>query len=271
MRVLVASIMVMVLLVVAGYAGFVRFFVNPPEGVLNYTYTRTRLLLYSFSLLGELTPGEIKLLYEATCTRRCHSRDVIERTPRTAKEWEEIVERMSEKSYIRRPVRESVVIYLQENFLSNVPTMISDELMRFLKRHMWRMDFGEDDLYIDIIYIPHKLRDVLPYLGVKEEVSTDRTIFLVFLNTHQSVLPDWNLANLSVLMYKGRELKPVEWNVFYTDSKGHHKEGLLFFPPIRVEELSGFEVVIAPPGLKKRRFFWQLPIPDFEGDYEKKL
>ncbi len=271
MRAIFITIAVILSLVFTLYAGFVYFFVSPAEGGLNYTYTRARLLLHSFSIVKELTPAETKLLYEATCTRKCHSRDVIERTPRTAKEWEDIVERMSRKASMREPVKQAVVAYLQEKFLSNVPTIISDELMRFLKRYLWRMDFGEDDLYIDIIYIPQKLRDVLPYLGVKEEVDPDKTTFLVFLNTHQSVLPPWDLAKLSVLMYKGERLEPAEWKVIYVDSKGHHKEGLLVFPSIKVEDVEGFEVVISPPGIKKRRFFWQLPVPDFEGDYEKRI
>ncbi len=271
MRALLISIVLMAAMVIAGYAGFVYFFVNPSEGGIHYTYTRARLLLYNYSLLNDITPAERRLLYEATCTRRCHSRDVVERTSRTAKEWEDIVERMSEKAAMKEPVKRSVVAYLQENFLSNVPTIISDELMRFLKRYMWRMDFGEDDLYIDIIYIPDKLQSVLPYLGVQERIEPGNTTFLVFLNTHQSVLPAWDLAKLSVLMYKGKRLEPMEWKVLYVDSKGHHKEGLLLFPPVRLDDIEGFEVIITPPGIKKRGFSWRLPIPDFEGEYEKRL
>ena len=271
MRTLLVTISIIALLLATAYGLFIYIFVNPSEGILPYSYTRARLMLYSLSIVGDITPEEERLLYQSTCTRRCHSRDVIERTPRTAKEWEDIVERMSKKTTITKPVKEAVVSYLQENFLSNVPTIISDELMGFLKKYMWRMDFGENDLYIDIIYIPRGMEDILPYLGVKQPVEGSGSTFLVFLNTHQGVLPHWNLAKLSALMYKGKRLLPLQWKVIYVDSKGHHKEGLLIFPHFDTSGLEGFEIIIAPPGIKKRRFFWQLPIPEFEGAYEKRL
>lgn len=253
------------------FAGLLYLVEPGPEGKVDYLYTNARLFLYRYSIVDALSQKETKLLYESTCTRRCHSRDVIERQPRTAREWEWIVAKMKavNKADITEREKKVVLEYLKKNYLSNVPTILPEDVMRFLKKYLWRSDFGEDDIYIDIIYIPESHYDLLQYLGVNNPpAGMDNPLFIVFINTHQGVLPPWNLAEMSRLRKGRSEVKVASWRIIYDDGQNHHRQGILTFPAMNIKSESSkeetLEVGINLPGMKERVFQWRLPIPSFD-------
>jgi hypothetical protein len=248
--------------------GFVYLMEPGPEGRLRQIQTIGKLLLHRYSLIEGLSPGETRRLYEASCTRECHSSDVIELTPRTAREWEWIVSRMrvADRADLTDPQAEAIGAYLQLNYLSNVPTVLPDETMRFLKTHLWRMDFGESDLYFDIIFIPRMHRSLMPYLAFQSSPrESDDSLFIVYVNTHSGVVPQWDLAEMTTLRDdRGGEWKALDWELLYEDGQQHHRQGILTFPGIGREggEKAGtLEMAIDPPGMRRRVFQWQLPVP----------
>jgi hypothetical protein len=231
--------------------------------------TTGKLLLHKYDLIDALTPAETRRLYLSTCTKKCHSKDVIELTPRTALEWEQIVTRMKTraKADIAEPEAQTIIEFLQENYLSNVPTILPEATMRFLKKHLWRLDFGEDDLYFDIIYLPRGYRHLMPYLAFKSKPrDSDEALFIVYVNTHTGILPRWNLADIAAIRIDGdREAKATTWQVLYEDGQQHHKQGILTFPAIADgggQRAGSLEVVIRPPAMRERVFHWRLAIPD---------
>ena len=240
-----------------------------PGGRLQYLTTTGKLLLHKYNLIDELTPAETRRLYLSTCTRKCHGKDVVELTPRTALEWEQIVGRMrtQAKADIADPESDAIVEFLQRNFLSNVPTILPEATMRFLKQHLWRLDFGESDLYFDMIYLPRGYRRLMPYLAFKSKPrDSDEALFIVYVNTHTDVLPRWNLADIAAIRVDGdHEAKATSWRVLYQDGQQHHMQGILTFPAIRESGGAGadsLEIVIRPPAMRERVFHWRLPIPD---------
>lgn len=139
--------------------------------------------------------------------------------------------------------------------------------MRFLKKHLWRLDFGEDDLYFDIIYLPRGYRHLMPYLAFKSKPrDSDEALFIVYVNTHTGILPRWNLADIAAIRIDGdREAKATTWQVLYEDGQQHHKQGILTFPAIADgggQRAGSLEVVIRPPAMRERVFHWRLAIPD---------
>ncbi len=248
--------------------GFVYLMEPGPEGRLHVIQTAGKLLLHRYAIIESLSPAETKRLYDSSCTRKCHSRDVIELTPRTAREWEWIVARMAvaERADLTAPQAKAIVQYLQLNYLSNVPTVLPDETMRFLKKHLWRMDFGAGDIYFDIIYIPRVHRSLMPYLASNSAPrDSDDTLFIVYVNTHSGVVPQWDLARIATLVDdEGHELRATGWEVLYEDGQHHHRQGILTFPGTGQDsnERSGtLEVAIHPPGMRKRVYRWNLPVP----------
>ena len=239
-----------------------------PEGKLRYIQTAATLLLHKYAIIESLSPTEAKRLYEATCTRKCHSRDVIELTPRTAREWEWIVSRMgvADRADLTATEAKTITEYLQLNYLTNVPTVLPEKTMRFVKKHLWRMDFGERDLYFDIIFFPRMHRSLMPYFAFQSSPSdSDDSLFIVYVNTHSGSLPPWNLAEMTTLKDdRGGEWKALDWEVLYEDGQGHHRQGILTFPAIKRggdQEAATMEMVIRPPGMRKREFLWRLPVP----------
>ncbi len=99
----------------ATFAAFVYLIEPGPGGRRQYLATTGKLLLHRYNLYDELTEAETRRLYLSTCTRKCHSRDVIELTPRTALEWEQIVTRMKKqaKADITGAEARTLVEYLQ--------------------------------------------------------------------------------------------------------------------------------------------------------------
>src|SRR3989304_6039602 len=129
-----------------------------PGDVINDAQNSGKLFLYQYGMVEKLSSDEIKRLYQNTCTRKCHGKDVIEKKPRTASEWESVITRMKapDRAGITDRHADTITRYLQNNFLSNVPTVLPEKTMKFLKKYLWRMDFGEGDLFLDIIYVPRE-------------------------------------------------------------------------------------------------------------------
>ena len=261
--------------------GFILLVEPGSEGRSAYLGSSGRLYLYQYGLLDQLPSKDIRRLYESVCTRKCHSRDVIEKTPRTAMEWERIVTRMrtSEQAGKRADIsdREATTIteYLQRNFLSNVPTVLPEHVMRFLKKHLWRMDFGESDLYLDVILLPKKHRNLSPYLVMDRSPRKDAgTLFVMYVNTHQAILPPWDLARMATLTRHDKNradghgvttYEASAWEVLYEDGQLHHRQGILTFPRMEGNgEPETLEMTIRLPNMRKRVFQWSLPVPPLE-------
>lgn len=254
----------------ASLVGFIYLIEPGSEGRFQYLKTSGKLLLYKYEWSDTLTEVESKRLYESSCLRKCHSRDVIERKSRTAAEWSQIVARMGmpDRADLNEVEMTAVIEYLQRNYLSNVPTLLPDETMRFIKKHMWRLDFGESDLYFDIIYMPQRYRHLMPYLAYQSKPrNTDDSLFVVYMNTHTGMVPSWNLADFTtVTVDGGGDMKALEWQVLYEDGQLHHRQGILTFPAIEGEGNPNAEMQISirPPGMRERAFHWSLPVPDMK-------
>jgi len=263
-------VLFMLLLASLSFMAFMYLLEPGSEGRLSYAYSSARLFLHKLAVVDSLTPAETERLYRNSCTRTCHSTDVIELTPRTAMEWDWIVTRMKapERGDIAdRPAR-VITEYLQEHYLSNTPTILPEKVMRFLRKHLWKSDFGASDLYLDIIYIPRLHRSLIPYLVLSKSLqkSEVREVqFVLYINTHQGVIPPWKIAEMAVLRNdKGVETKASQWQVAYVDGQNHHYQGLLSFPYDSNEKSGLMEVEVKLPGMRKRIFQWQLPIPLFK-------
>ncbi len=278
-KLLIISVMLFLFLVGGIFlAGFIYLLEPGPEGKAQYLYSIGRLWFYKHALTDTLSSKERKRLYQSTCTRKCHGSDVIEKTPRTAMEWERIISRMKAPDRAAITDREAAAIvgYLQEHYLSKIPTILPEKTMRFLKRHLWRSDFGANDIYLDLIYLPQVHRDfLLPYLVGSNTPSSykEGIAFVLYANTHQGILPPWNFAKMAVLQYnKGPELKARAWDIVYDDGQAHHRQGMLTFPRSdeNEEELTALEVEIDLPGMRSKVFQWTLPVPPIEENIEEK-
>jgi hypothetical protein len=262
-----------IFLAIVGLASTAGFFILVEPGTggrLNVITTQGKLFLFKHSIIKEITEQESQILYKSTCTRKCHSTDVIENKPRTAVEWEWVVARMNtpERANLSKQETSSITEYLQRHFLSNVPTILPERTMSFLKRHLWKSDFGEEDIYLDLIYIPSVHTALLPYLTAGRPADTARgaseELFILYLNTHSGTVPPWDLADIAIMRdTNGNELHALSWEVIYDDGQLHHRQGLLSFPSIDTDEVAGIEIEIDLPGMRKRFFLWDLPIPNF--------
>lgn len=236
-----------------------------PNDVINDIYDAGKLSLYKYGMVEKLSSKEIKRLYQDTCTRKCHGKDVIEKKPRTAAEWESVVNRMKapDRAGISDRHAETITHYLENNFLSNVPTVLPEQTMKFLKRYLWRSDFGEDDLFLDVIYIPREYFSLLRYLGVRNKPPDQHAaIFVVYINTHQGSVPPWNLAEIATLHdNNGHTQKAIGWDVLYQDGQRHHNQGTLTFPEIDMNKTTALEMKMSLPGLGLKTFQWSLPVP----------
>ncbi|MDO8261751.1 MAG: hypothetical protein Q7T21_00845 [Gallionella sp.] len=237
-----------------------------PEGVINDIYNTGKFSLYKYGMVEKLSASEIKRLYQDTCTKKCHGKDVIEKKPRTAAEWESVIARMKapDRAGITDRHAETITRYLQSHFLSNVPTVLPEKTMKFVKRYLWRSDFGDDDLYLDVIYVPREHSSLLRYLGVRSTpLDQQAALFVVYINTHQGSVPPWNLAKLATLHdNNGHSQKAIGWDVLYQDGQRHHNQGTLTFPDIDTNKVTELEIKMSLPGLVGvRTFQWSLPVP----------
>jgi len=238
-----------------------------PSDVIDDVRNSGKLFLYQYGMVEKLSSNETTRLYQNTCTRKCHGKDVIEKKPRTASEWEVVVTRMKapDRAGITDRHAETITRYLQSNFLSNVPTVLPEKTMKFVKRYLWRSDFGESDLFLDIIYIPRDHLSLLRYLGVRNTPPDQQAaFFVVYINTHQGSVPPWNLAEMVTLHdNNGHSQNATSWEVLYRDGQRHHNQGLLAFPNIDISKATDLEIQMRLPGLGMRTFQWSLPIPAF--------
>jgi len=270
MRVPVKSLLVSitVFLLLCGAILFLVFMYltdQAPEGVINNIYNAGKLSLYKHGMVEKLSANEIKRLYQDTCTRKCHGKDVIEKKPRTAAEWESVITRMKapDRAGITDRHAETITRYLQNNFLSNVPTVLPEKTMKYLKQYLWRSDFGEDDLFLDVIYVPREHFSLLRYLGVRNTPPDQQSaLFVVYINTHQGSVPPWNLAEMATLHdNNGHTQKAIGWDVLYQDGQRHHNQGTLTFPGIDINKATELEIKMSLPGLGMKTFQWSLPVP----------
>ena len=87
-------------------------------------------------------------------------------------------------------------------------------------------------------------------------------LFIVYINTHQGVVPPWNLAELSTFrVNNGNPQSAIDWKVLYWDGQQHHNQGILTFPAIDISQSTELEVTMKLAGLGTRTFQWSLPIP----------
>jgi hypothetical protein len=237
----------------------------PPEEIIDNVYSEGKIFLYQHDFVAKLSPAETKQLYQNTCTRTCHSSNLIENKPRTAAEWEWVVNRMKapDRAGITDRAAAAITQYLQKQFLSNIPTVMPEKTMKFVKRYLWKSDFGESDLYLDVIYIPRNHISLLPYLVASNEPPPQQgAVFVVYMNTHQGAIPPWNLAKMAVLNHdNGSAQNASNWKVIYEDGQYHHRQGLLIFPDFDESKPAKLEFAVHLPGIRKKIFQWVLPIP----------
>ncbi|MBI3755569.1 MAG: hypothetical protein HY265_05360 [Deltaproteobacteria bacterium] len=275
---LVAVFVFAAIILIIAITAFLLFIDTKPLSRFEYLNTMARLTAFKFTGLPGLDDAETKFLYNSSCTRKCHSRDVVERARHTSREWEDAVRRMRFVNGAKLTDNEAVQItkYLQKNYLSNVPTILSNEANRFLKQYLWRSDFGESDLYIDVIYTPVEYFNLMGGTSDAEKHNVqDYTVFLVYLNTHQDRLPQVLMERLAVLKDNdGRNYEPADWKVSYESGDYHHMEGVLRFKFIpedfnrgKMKINKGFMELILKdlPGQKERLFRWDMPVPEFHG------
>ncbi|MDQ6982878.1 MAG: hypothetical protein Q9M08_07755 [Mariprofundus sp.] len=269
MKTLFTSIAALILMLGAVVALVLIFlFDMPPGEILGTMQTEGKFLLYKYELVEKLTAAEKRKLYQSNCTRQCHSKDLIEKTPRTAAEWDNIVIRMQAPDRADLSDREAAVItrYLKSHFLSNIPTVLPEKTMRFLKRHLWKSDFGAGDLYLDVIYIPRTLVRLLPYLVASNDLPKKQgAYFVVYLNTHQGSIPPWKLDQVATLSQGiGDAQKALGWQILYEGDYGgqlHHIQGVLTFPDFDESQFDSMQIAIDLPGMRERVFQWKLPVP----------
>jgi len=240
----------------------------PPSEIISTVQEQGKFFLYKYEMVEKLSATEKRRLYQTNCTRKCHSKDLIEKTPRTAAEWDNIVRRMQAPDRADLNEREAAVItrYLKSNFLSNIPTVLPEKTMRFLRRHLWKSDFGEGDLYLDVIYIPHELIRLLPYLVASNDLPKKQgAYFVVYLNTHQGSIPPWKLNQSATLSHAGTDQqRAIGWQILYEGDYGgqlHHIQGVLTFADFDDSQPGGMEITIKLPGMREKVFQWELPVP----------
>lgn len=264
-----AAFAVLLGLIVLG--GYVLLAVQGPEGRMAHLLTTGKLLLHRYSLVEKLTANETERLYLSNCTGECHGRDVVEKKPRTPLEWEWIVSRKGaeDRADLSKPQAGAIVKYLQRYYSSKVPTTLPDEIMRFTKKHLWRMEFSEERISFDIIYMPPLYRNLMPYFGFREAPTAgEGSLFVVYINAHSGEIPRWDLSIMATIKDdRGREFKAKSWDVLYVDGQKHHIQGILTFPEIEQGDNTRpatMEMLIRPRGGRERAFQWRLPIPNLE-------
>ncbi len=253
-------------LLILAIGGFFIVVDTSPMGKMDYLLQTGKLTLFRYAGVGALSDGEIKQLYKRACTKKCHSRDVVERSAHSAREWEDTINRMRtvNDAGITKHEIAAITAYLAKRYGSNIPTILSADGGRYLKKHLWRSDFGEADLYVDLIYTPPAYFNVVGGSSKVEGYDASKyEIFTVYLNTHQDKLSPFPLDKLSTLKTAGGEgYGPVFWKVIYDSSDFHHREGLLVFKKLPKGEEEMTIVLKDLPGQSERLFVWRLPIPE---------
>lgn len=269
-RIITAILLTAGILLFFAFAAFMLLVRTAPLSRTEFVATYIELKAFKYGI-AELDENGRKTLYKWSCVAVCHGAEAIENTRHTSREWRTIVERMRTKNgaSINRREEDEIVRYLEKNLGSNVPTILSPEANRFLKRYLWKSDFGESDLYVDIIYSPVEYFDIMGgILQGREYEAGEYLVFMVYLNTHQGQLEPWELEKLVTLRgADGTVHSPVDWRVVYESGDKHHLEGVLRFEK-GSDAGSGFmEIALKDlPGQKERVFRWDLPVPSLRGE-----
>ena len=116
-------------------AAFLILVDTSPMGRMEYLFEIGRLSVFRYTGLGNMSDRDVKLIYEGRCTRKCHSRDVVERSAHNVREWEEIIGRMRAVNKANVTNSEGTVIttYLTKRYGSNIPTILTAEGGKYLK------------------------------------------------------------------------------------------------------------------------------------------
>lgn len=264
-RLLAALAVTFVLVFTAAAAGFWLFVDTSPLTRGEYLASVLKLRAYNWGF-AELTEEEVRTLFRLRCSGRCHGTGPVETSRHTAREWQKIIDRMRVNgASVTEKEEVAIVGFLQKNYGSNVPTILSPEANRFLKRNLWKSDFGESDLYVDIIYAPAEYFDLMGGIIEGKRFDPDKNlVFMIYLNTHQDKLKPWPLKELTELRDARGELLPSSWEVTYESGDKHHVEGVLIFKDTGTNGDYMDLVLKDLPGQKERLFHWDLPIPVFE-------
>jgi len=269
-RIIAAVLLTACILLFVAFAAFMLLVRTAPLSRTEFVATYIHLKAFKWGF-AELDEKGRTTLYRWSCVAVCHGAEAIENSRHTSREWRTIVERMRTKNgaSINRREEDEIVKYLEKNHGSNVPTILSPEANRFLKRYLWKSDFGESDLYVDIIYSPVEYFDIMGGILQGREYEVDKyLVFMVYLNTHQGELEPWKLEKLVTLKGAGGKLYgPVDWRVVYESGDKHHLEGVLRFEKGADAGRGSMEMALKDlPGQKERVFIWDLPLPSFRGE-----
>ncbi len=266
-RIAVAVLLTLGILLFFAFAAFMLLVRTAPMSRTEFVATYIHLKAFKWGF-AELDDAGRKTLYKWSCVAVCHGAEPIENSRHTSREWRSIVDRMRVKNgaSINKREEDAIVKYLEKNHGSNVPTILSPEADKYLKRFLWKSDFGESDLYVDIIYSPVEYFDIMGgSIQGKEYEAGKYLVFMVYLNTHQGQLDPWKLERLATLKGPdGAVETPIDWRVIYESGDKHHLEGVLRFEKGAEAGTGSMEMTLRDlPGQKERVFMWDLPIPQF--------
>jgi len=265
-RVAAAIALTVGVLLFLAFAAFMILVRTAPLSRTEFVATYLHLKAFKWGLVG-LDDQGTKTLYKWSCVAVCHGAEAIENSRHTSREWRSIVERMRTKNgaSINKREEDAIVRYLEKNHGSNVPTILSPEANKFLKRYLWKSDFGESDVYVDVIYSPPEYFEIMGGALQGQEYEVGKyLVFMVYLNTHQGELEPWELKKLVTLKGPdGVSKSPIDWRVIYESGDKHHLEGVLRFDSGPDAGTGTMELTLRDlPGQKERVFLWQLPIPE---------
>ncbi|MBI3354430.1 MAG: hypothetical protein HY034_06045 [Nitrospirae bacterium] len=266
----------LVLLVITGVVIFLSFSLGATS-VSGDISSVGRMMLFRYGIVKSIAPKDERFIFEYNCFRGCHSRDVIDRANHTPFEWAAVVDRMRNVNNVQLKDNEAAVIirHLQTTRLPLVSSLSSDIVHKMFKQ-LWKSDFGEGDVYIDVVYSPPEYFKATGALSLLERFKADEyLVFLINLTVHTGRLAPYRMDELAVLMDdKGREIRPVEgWEIIFETGDNHHREGIIRFPKkdssgnlIIDKDTKSFELIIKDVArIKQRVFRWELPIKYPEG------
>ncbi len=267
---------IVLILIITGIVVFLSFSLSATSASGDISSVG-RMMFFRYGIAKNLTPQDEKFIFEYNCFKRCHSRDVIDRANHTPFEWAAVVDRMRNANNVELKDREAAVIirHLQTTRLPLVSSLSSDIVQKMFKQ-LWKSDFGEGDVYIDVVYSTPEYFKATGALAHLERFKADEyLVFLINLTVHTGKLAPYRMDELAVLRDdKGREIKPVEgWEIIFETGDNHHREGIIRFPkkdlsgrPVIDKDTKSFELIIKDVArIRQRVFKWELPIKYPEG------
>jgi len=267
---------IVLILIITGIVVFLSFSLSATSASGDISSVG-RMMFFRYGIAKNLTPQDEKFIFEYNCFKRCHSRDVIDRANHTPFEWAAVVDRMRNVNKVKLKDREAAVIirHLQTTRLPLVSSLSSDIVQKMFKQ-LWKSDFGEGDVYIDVVYSTSEYFKATGALAHLERFKADEyLVFLINLTVHTGKLAPYRMDELTVMRDdKGREIMPVEgWEIIFETGDNHHREGIIRFPkkdssgkPVIDKDTKSFELIIKDVArIKQRIFKWDLPIKYPEG------